>query len=127
MHRIFKHTALIATIGSVACGGPDFCPATESFALQITVVDSASGTFPAAGSVLSAINGEYSETQPPSGIAGTDHSFDVGAGRAGSYSLSIRTAGYRDWVRSGLKVDADACGQPKTVQLRALVQRATAP
>jgi hypothetical protein len=127
MHRLFNYAAVFATTGSTACGGPDFCPATEAFALQVTVVDSAVGTFPAVGSVLSATSGAYSETQPASGIAGTDHSFDVGAGQPGSYSLSIRTVGYRDWVRSGLTVDADACGQPKTVQLRALVQRPTAP
>jgi hypothetical protein len=43
---------------------------------------------------------------------------------AATYKVTVERAGYEDWVRDGVRVAGDDCGQPKTVQLEAKLKAA---
>jgi hypothetical protein len=105
---------LIATIFAEACTSPNGVICTEEFryGLNVSVVDSLTSSAPASA-ILIAHSGTYVDSvgpEVPFQLNGVPVLLLSTAGeRAGTYDLNIRSPGYRDWTRSGIKVTADAC------------------
>jgi hypothetical protein len=122
----FCSAALLLTgCGSAVFDGP--CTANYVFGLTVTVVDSVTGIPPASARLL-ARSGAYSDSVGP---AAPHQYYENGpsvlqlstAGeRKGTYDLTVRAAGYRDWTRTGVKVTADEC-HVRPVALTARLQR----
>ena len=98
------------------------CTSIGRFGLSVIVRDIRTGQAPAVGSTLFVRDGAYQEQFPAPGTpAGQSSDFGAANNRPGTYDLRVTTSGYSDWIRTGVKVDADACGHPKTVSLTAAI------
>jgi hypothetical protein len=103
------------------------CTDDFRFGLNVTVVDSVTGT-PPASAVLIARDGAFVDSVGPA----TPHQLvlngppvlllSTAGERPGTYDLTVRAAGYRDWARAGVAVTADEC-HVKQVAFTARLQR----
>ncbi|MGH8543575.1 MAG: hypothetical protein ACREX3_08080 [Gammaproteobacteria bacterium] len=108
--------ATVVAAGIRGCNplGGEVCTREFRYGLNITVVDSATGS-PPSEAVLIATSGAFTDSvgprapvqlianEPPALILPT-------AGeRPGMYSVVVRSPGYRDWNQSGIRVRADEC------------------
>lgn len=121
MRRCLAPLAIIA-LSSCLSAGPDCTPA-PSPAFNVTVIDAASGAFLAAGAHGLAIDGSFEQALTPGDFApsGERASLYGPFGRAGTYTVVVRHAGYREWRRDGIGVSHGRCGV-ETVPLRAELQ-----
>ena len=93
---------------------PRACTANIVFGLQVSVVDSLTDV-PPASALLIARSGAFVDSlgPTPSGPAypggPTVLRFNTAAERPGTYDLTVRAPGYRDWSRTGVKVTKDEC------------------
>jgi hypothetical protein len=107
---------LIGAIVAQACTSPSglVCTAEYRFGLAITVIDSVTSSPPTAATLI-ARSGTFVDSVGPT----APYSIHVNdspvlilnsAGeRAGTYDVTVRSPGYRDWTRSGINVSADEC------------------
>lgn len=110
---------LALVVASCLSVAPECTPAPAP-ALNVTVVDAATGAYRAAGATVTVTEGDYAaDLEPgdfaPSGERATRHG---PFGRAGVYAVTVRHPGYETWQREGVRVETDRCGVV-TVPLRA--------
>ncbi|HET7460585.1 MAG TPA: hypothetical protein VFJ82_05040 [Longimicrobium sp.] len=119
--------ALSAVLALAACdrvADPVACPAYIPPSLNVTVQDSVTGANLTSGSTLvlrgaaGVVDSTTVETQPfPINSRG------LGMGASGTFSLTVRHAGYREWTKSGIEVKQGQCGA-RTVDVEARLQPA---
>jgi hypothetical protein len=92
--------------------------------LRVTVQDSVSGAAAASGAQLIAQDGAYADTAsyPPNRPDLDAEPLQSAGERPGTYTVTVRIAGFLDWVRSGIVVTADEC-HVRPVALTARLQR----
>ncbi|MBI3504381.1 MAG: hypothetical protein HY059_06030 [Proteobacteria bacterium] len=117
--------SVCAVVSLAACGKSSVepaCPQVLLPAIAISVIDAHTLSAPAAQSKVYLADGSFRD----SSITYTDpagaHKAFVAYGRPGRYSVLVQTPGYADWNASGVDVQADACGQPRTVLATASLQ-----
>jgi hypothetical protein len=105
--------------------GPIACTDIFLWGLHVAVQDSATGTPSASGAQLIARDGAYADTSSfPPNRPDLDGLHLVAAGeREGTYTVTVRKAGFVDWERSGIVVTADEC-HVRPVALTARLKRA---
>jgi hypothetical protein len=114
----FRFLSFAASALLLAGCGPvtgDFnCTADFRFGLNVTVVDSVTSA-PPASAVLIARTGAVVDSVGPATpqqlvLNGPPVLLLGAAGeRPGTYDLTVRAPGYRDWTRNGVRVTADEC------------------
>lgn len=111
--------ALVATAGvAVACWNPieppdgaTICTTEARAAVTVHVVDSISGPTMMTGMSAQVRDGVYTDfsqtffTNPTSGI----HTVGLAFERKGTYTVTVKADGYKDWVKTGVVVGADLC------------------
>ncbi len=109
---------------AVGCDSPTTCVDVPVAAISVLVRDSASGAPAASGAQLLVRDGAYADsTAFPPGHPELDAAPLFGAeNRPGIYQVTVRKAGYWDWVRSGVKVTEGRCNV-NTVRLTARLQQ----
>ena len=120
---------LIGAVFAEACNSPSgvICTAEFRFGLAITVVDSVTSS-PPASALLIARSGTFVDSVGPNAPFSTNAGsspvliLNTAGERAGTYDVTVRAPGYRDWLGSGIKISADEC-HVKPVAITALLQR----
>jgi hypothetical protein len=121
----FAGALALAACGSVI--DSPACTADYRYGLTVTVVDSINGAAPASALLL-ARSGFYSDSvgpyPPQQMLPGAPPELRLSAAgeRAGTYAVTVRSQGYRDWVLTGVRVTADQC-HVHPVALTARMQR----
>jgi len=123
MKKVF--CALPVVLGLVGCGeisDPVFCPAIVPISVRVTVQDSVSGGNVTPGSTLvlrnaTSVDSVVAPSEP------TLTAMGVGEGRTGTFTLTIRRAGYQAWTKTDLKVEDGQCGA-ETVDVTARLRLA---
>jgi hypothetical protein len=104
-----------------------FCTDDFKYGLNITVVDSATGSPPAEATLL-ASSGAFRDSVGPIepfqavGDGPLVLILSTAGERPGVYSVVVRSPGYHDWTRSGIEVTADEC-HVRPVSVIARLQR----
>ena len=115
--------SLAFAAGVSACDFPGACPLDIRHSVEVAVTDSATGAHLARGTrgAIRSLFREDSlrleneeEPDPLWLVAGQD---------GGTYSVRLERAGYRDWSRTGVEVEAGDCG-PSPAMLEAKLQAA---
>ncbi|MFL5542033.1 MAG: carboxypeptidase-like regulatory domain-containing protein [Longimicrobiaceae bacterium] len=110
-------SACAATFALGACDRlslPRACTADFRYGLNVTVADSLTGAPPPSATLI-ARAGAYVDSVGPqapflNGPQGPSVLLLSAAGeRPGTYDLTVRAPGYRDWTRTGVQVTADEC------------------
>jgi len=103
------------------------CIPAASPVLNVTIVESGTGAFLAAGATAVAVDGGHSETLVPGDYAPSGElASRMGLfGRAGSYTITVTHPGYETWTGTA-RASRDACGVV-TVPVRAELQASAAP
>ena len=100
--------ALVSACPEDIVGGT-VCTADFRFGINVTVVDSVTNTAPASATLI-ARSGAYVDSvgpvqaQPSFGIV-----LPTAGERAGTYDLTVRSTGYRDWTKTGVTVTKGVC------------------
>ena len=90
---------------TAACSDP-ICTLSFDYGIVVRVEDSVSGAPAASGARLVLRDGAYLESTEEN-LAGL---YLNGAGeRAGDYTVTVQKPTYHDWVRTNVRVTADAC------------------
>lgn len=118
----------VIVVLSAACGaseintGPVAC-GSDSPALIVLVRDSISGAFAGGGVTVTATSAAYSFTATTA--PGIDAVPRTVPGGPGTYTLTARKTGYRDWTKNGIQVAAEGTGpcaaNAKTVEVTVLL------
>lgn len=122
---VFAGSSVLALGACARVSDPVVCPAWIPPSVIVTVQDSVTGANLTAGSTLVLREGAAvadsvtAETQPF-----PVQSRALGMGATGTFSLTVRHEGYREWVKSGIKVKQGACGA-ETVGVEARLQPAS--
>jgi hypothetical protein len=112
--------ALGAAVGCSDAEAPVQCAPHPDFTIVATVTDSVSGAPAAQGAGGVAVDGAVRDTLVAEGPARMQNR----TVRVGTYTVTIRRPGYRDWVRAGVEVRerGDVCrvvaADPLTVRLQ---------
>ena len=113
--------AVLPLLALAACelSDPVVCPAIVPQAFHVSAQDS-SGANVLPGASVVARDGAHADSvvAPPAVTV-----MGVGGDRPGTYTVTVRQAGYQLWSQSGLKVRDGACGV-RTVELLAHLQPA---
>jgi hypothetical protein len=105
---------------------PVACTLNFKFGINITVVDSATAEPPSEATLL-ATSGTFTDSVGPRAPVQTVANgplvlvLSTAGERAGLYSVTVRSPGYRAWTRTGVRVTADEC-HVKPVSLTARLQ-----
>lgn len=114
--------AAIACSAPIATDPTPVCTDEYVYGLHVYVKDSVSNTFIASDAQLITVD-QRGKTDT-SRATGPDSLPLLGAGEhAGTFTVTVHDAGYKDWVRSGVVVTADQC-HVHTTTLTALLQPA---
>ena len=119
--------ALAALAALAACSGgkADYgvnCPDIYAYGVVVSVRDSTSGADAVAGATGVAIDGTFRDSvSVPSGKSPQASAISLAGERAGTYTVIVRKAGYKDWTNSNVVVTRDAC-HVRTVTLTAQLQ-----
>lgn len=107
--------AISAVLALAACETisepvPVVCPGVVPPSVNVTVLDSISGANVTPGATLVLRNATIADsvvvpTAPP-GLT----SMGVGEDRTGTFTLTVRQAGYRPWTRANVAVERGRCG-----------------
>jgi hypothetical protein len=89
---------LVAALSLGSCA----CADVGSFAVNVEILDAATGAPAAVGATLVIVDGDYSEST--TGAAGTPPVLAAGFERPGVYDLRVTREGYEDWVRENVRV-----------------------
>ena len=111
---------LVASCGSMVGTG---CTAELRSVIQLDALDSISLAPGAAGATVW-LRGPFSDslTVPDTATSSLVHLWFEDRVTAGTYSLQIRKAGYRDWARTGIRIDANRCHTTTFDHVTALLQ-----
>ncbi|HEX6749450.1 MAG TPA: hypothetical protein VF092_19295 [Longimicrobium sp.] len=107
MKRLLLAAALLPL---AACTSPlldTVCPDWIPPAVQVTVQDSLSGAVITPGATVVIRDGAYADslTVPP-----PVETIGLGSGRVGTYEVTVRKSGYRNWVKAGVQAKDGTCG-----------------
>ena len=121
--RIPLALSVLAVAGCGLISAPN-CTLTFDPAVEVVVQDSVSGAMIASGAQLIAREGTYADSMSlPANRADLDSkSLSAANERAGTYTVTVRKPGYREWTRSNVQVEQEVC-HVRTVRLTALMQR----
>lgn len=112
--RAWRAAVIFATLTPLAgCGllSPGDCTSELRFGLLISLVDKSTSRPPTIGSQITVTDGPYLERYPEIGAVGTTlESYGFARERPGRYSVTIETAGYQRWNKSGIEVSVGHCG-----------------
>lgn len=101
------------------------CTDIGRFAVHVEVRDAATNAPAVEGATLTIRDGEYVESRRGEPGAPAPPVLAAGAERAGTYRVTVRKEGYRDWVREDVRVKrAGWCDELQPVQLTARLERA---
>lgn len=119
-------TAVLALSACEQISEPVPCPAYIPPSVLVTVRDSVTSANLTAGSTLvlrdaAGVADSVSVPAPPP--PATIEAYGLGQGGTGTFSLTVRRAGYREWAKSGIKVKEGQCGA-ETVNVEARLQPA---
>jgi hypothetical protein len=118
--RKFAPMIAVLAAGLSACGEDPIdisCPDILRPMMLIGVQNAGTGQSAAEGATGSISQGAFSSPLVP---------YDAGrltpqvTGRPGTYTVLVQKAGFQDWTRTGVQVDADECGT-ETVHLEAFL------
>jgi hypothetical protein len=102
--------AIAASFSLAACdriSDPVVCPAIVPYSALVTVQDSVTGANVAAGaSVILRGTAVVDSVVGQPGVS----EIGVGGNRTGTFSLTVRRAGYPVWTKQGVKVEEGPCG-----------------
>jgi len=105
-HKLVPTFIVLGTAAS--CGdAPTGCTTIGEFAIYVDVYDKLDGTPAAFGALLIARDGEYADSTAgvfPGGVR-----IGVAEERPGTYTITVRKAGYGDWQRNGVAVVQGRC------------------
>jgi len=103
------------------------CTADFRYGLNVTIVDSVTSN-PPASALLVARSGAFVDSVGPAAPQQWSPNgppvllLSAAGERPGTYDLTVRATGYRDWTRAGVKVTADEC-HVRGVEVTARLQR----
>ena len=129
----FASRLTFACLGALALGGctsvsfPGACTADFRYGLNVTVVDSLTGGPPASATLI-ARDGAHVDSIGPqapflNGPQGPAVLLLSAAGeRAGTYDVTVRASGYREWTQADVRVTADEC-HVRGVEITARLQK----
>jgi hypothetical protein len=118
--------ALSAVLALASCDGisaPEFCPAIVPVSVRVTVQDSVTGANVTPGSTLILRNAASVDSVVAPGEPALT-AMGVGEGRTGTFTLTVRRAGYQPWTKTDVKVEDGTCGA-ETVDVTARLKPAT--
>ena len=121
------HCLLLSSLGACAGTGPDACDTGIVPAVQLEVVDAATG-FPAGDGAKGIVwEASYVDSLRPVRMGGEGEVLELGAAdaRPGTYAARVEKAGYLTWEASGLETSSDGC-HPSVRRRVALVPAAAA-
>jgi hypothetical protein len=121
MMRMVLLFALLALLGACDPDVARVCPAEVRPALQVAVVDAATGANLAAGAVGWWVTGSFAGALDDTDPTSPDNALTA-YGPAGRYSLIVQHPGYRPWGRDDIRVNRGECSV-RTVQLRVEMHR----
>lgn len=116
--------AAVAALGAAGCGdepSPVICTAIAVAALNVTVLDAATSR-PICDAEVTVTDGGFRETLPVFPASGAGCRYSGPFERPGTYTVTVRRAGYPTETQSGVRVTADECHVipvPVTVRLTA--------
>ena len=93
---------------------PVACTTEARAAINVDVRDSLTGQPAAAGAIGVAAEGSYADTLDAFSATSLGGAYE----RAGTYAVTVRKPGYREWRRDGVVVTSDPC-HIRPVQLQA--------
>lgn len=103
-----------AAMRNCVTDNPVVCTDIFKFGLNITVVDSATADPPTEATLL-ATSGTFTDSVGPRAPFQSVANgplvlvLSTAGERAGIYSVTVRSPGYRDWTRTGIRVTANEC------------------
>ena len=103
---------------------PPDCTTGVVYALRVRVQDSVSSAMVASGAQAVVRDGAFADSAAvPANRPDLDASvMQLAGGRPGTYSVTVRKTGYRDWVRAGVRATKGDC-HVNPVELTASLQR----
>lgn len=117
--RLEMFVAIVAMSAAASCTQPAesiVCTDLFAYGLTVSVTDSSTQSAMSSGVSVVARDGSYVDSAAPFPGAST---FALAGERAGTYSVTVRKVGYKDWVKSGIQVTKDVCHvQPVGVTAR---------
>lgn len=121
--RLLGACALLMCAGCSLISAP-VCDGEFVSAVNVRVVDSASGAMAASGAQLLVRDGAFADSMSlPANRTDLDAlSLHAAGERAGTYAVTVRKDGYRDWTQANVQAERDACHVTK-ISLTALMQR----
>ena len=112
---------LIAAGAPLLAGGCEVlglsCNDDAPSALVVDVVDDATGA-PVSGAIVWVSDGAFTDT-----LFVEEGTASGPTMRAGNYDVHVEHADYASWVRHDVEVSENACGQPRTRELTARLER----
>lgn len=115
----------LAALAACSGGRADYgvnCPDNYAYGIVVSVRDSTTGADAVAGATGIASDGAFRDSVSiPSGTSPHASAISLVGERAGTYTVTVRKAGYRDWTNSNVVVTRDAC-HVRTVTLTAQLQ-----
>lgn len=102
------------------------CSDIGRFAVHVEVRDAATNAPAAEGATLTVRDGEYVDSRNGGPGAPPIPVLSAGAERAGTYQVTVRKEGYRDWTRENVRVKrAGWCDELRSVQFTARLERSS--
>lgn len=113
-----RRAALLLAVPLAACGdSPTLCPDEVRPMMLIQVQDASTGQSGSEGAGGSITEGSFTS---PLVRYDADRLAPLATGRPGTYTVVVQKPGFQTWTRTGIQVDADACGT-ETVHLEAFL------
>jgi hypothetical protein len=125
--RMFGALILVAAaMRHCITDGSVVCTAVFKFGINITVVDSTTGSPPSEATLLARSVTFTDSVGPRAPFQSVANGplvliLSTAGERTGVYAVTVRSPGYRDWTRTGIRVTADEC-HVKPVILTARLQ-----
>jgi hypothetical protein len=125
MYRPLAIITLSATMSGAACNFGEVCTLHIQPGIIVTIVDSVTNEPRAAEAVGVAQAGSFSDSLRPYWTDGQGVMLSRAAAdeRPGTYAVTIQKSGYRDWVRTNVRVRSGDC-HVQSAELTARLQSA---
>lgn len=121
-----RWSTILAGLLLSGCGifGTGDCTSELAPAIRLRIRDADTRQKPGIGSTILVTDASYAESSPPPGTDPVSlDEYGFAFERAGRYAISVKTAGYRDWSRTGIEVGWAGCGHVSTKTVTAMIMR----